>query len=178
MSDERQQRVVSPTLELAGPAGRVRGRQACSETRRSTQGGNDHECQHRLSTMFATTSPDKPSLRCSRLANVIARDPLTEAIERAASATAAACEAQTSAAEALERAARAHAQAADAHQTAADADARYGCNSAAPRHRRAAAMARADVRVVGGAAQEARAMARRLNLDSSPARRDRGGTGR
>ena len=89
-------------------------------------------------------------------------------MERAESATAAACEAQTSAAEALERAARAHAQAADAHQIAADADAKYGCNSCAPRHRRAAAMAGADAMVAGGAAEEAGAMARRLNLDSSP----------
>jgi len=118
--------------------------------------------------MFVTTSPDEASLRRPRLANVIARDPLTESIERAESATAAACEAQTRVAEALERAARAHAQAADAHQTAAEADAKYGCNSAAPRHRRVAAMARADARIAGGAAQEARARARRLNLDSSP----------
>jgi hypothetical protein len=121
--------------------------------------------------MFVTTSPDDgPRLRRRgyRLANVIARNPLTEAMERAERAAAAACEAQASAAEALERAARAHAQAADAHQIAADADAKYGCNSCAPRHRRAAAMARTDARVAGGAAQEARAVARRLDLDSSP----------
>ena len=44
--------------------------------------------------MFVTTSPDGPSLRRRRyrLANVIARDPLTETMERAESATAAACE--------------------------------------------------------------------------------------
>jgi hypothetical protein len=85
MSDERQQPRFHWHPSWLDSLRRVHRRQACSETHRSRQGGDDHQRQHRLSTMFVTTSPDEASLRRPRLANVIARDPLTESIERAES---------------------------------------------------------------------------------------------